>query len=70
LLRTPPVHAAPSTIFMLCRDRLWPALSPAAIAGIVQRRAQRTGVKGNFGGHCACSGFVTEASRQGIPCLT
>jgi len=51
----------------LWRNRLGPALSPAAIAAIVQRRAQRAGVKGDFGGHSLRSGFVTEAGRQGVP---
>lgn len=51
----------------LWRRRLGPALSPAAIAAIVQRRAGRAGVKGDFGAHSLRSGFVTEAGRQGIP---
>ena len=48
-------------------NRLGPPLSPAAIACIVQRRAQRAGITGNFGGHSLRSGFVTEAGRQGVP---
>lgn len=51
--------------------RLWkrkvgPALSPAAVGEIVQRRAQQAGLEGDFGGHSLRSGFVTEASRQGV----
>lgn len=40
-----------------------PALSPAAVGEIVQRRAR---LAGDFGGHSLRSGFVTEASRQGL----
>lgn len=52
--------------------RLWnrkigPALSPAAVGEIVQRRARSAGLEGDFGGHSLRSGFVTEAGRQGIP---
>lgn len=52
--------------------RLWKttigaALSPAAVCEIVQRRAQRAGLEGDFGGHSLRSGFVTEAGRQGVP---
>jgi integrase len=52
--------------------RLWKksigaALSPAAVGKIVQRRARRAGLKGDFGGHSLRSGFVTEAGRQGVP---
>ena len=50
----------------LWKARLGPPLSPAAIAEIVQRRAQRAGIEGNFAGHSLRSGFVTEAGRQGI----
>ena len=51
--------------------RLWkqwvgPALSPAAVGEIVQRRARLAGLEGGFGGHSLRSGFVTEASRQGV----
>jgi integrase len=51
--------------------RLWkhtvgPALSPAAVGEIVQRRARLAGLEGDFGGHSLRSGFVTEASRQGV----
>lgn len=52
--------------------RLWQnvrvggALSPAAVAAIVQRRAERAGLDGNFGGHSLRSGFITEGGRQGI----
>jgi integrase len=51
----------------LWKDRLGPALSPAAVGAIVQRRANRAGVVGNFGGHSLRSGFITEAGRQGVP---
>jgi integrase len=51
----------------LWKERVGPALSPAAVGEIVQRRAQLAGLEGNFGGHSLRSGFVTEASRQGVP---
>jgi integrase len=50
----------------LWKARLGPPLSPAAIAEIVQRRAKRAGIEGNFAGHSLRSGFVTEAGRQGV----
>lgn len=50
----------------LWKRRLGPALSPAAVGEIVQRRAQQAGLEGDFGGHSLRSGFVTEASRQGV----
>jgi len=50
----------------LWKQRVGPALSPAAIAAIVQRRAQAAGIPGDFGGHSLRSGFVTEAGRQGV----
>jgi integrase len=50
----------------LWKQRLGPALSPAAVGEIVQRRARLAGLEGDFGGHSLRSGFVTEASRQGI----
>jgi len=51
--------------------RLWGVrvglgLSPAAVGAIVQRRAARAGLTGDFGGHSLRSGFVTEGGRQGI----
>ncbi|MBD9437331.1 site-specific integrase [Pseudoxanthomonas sp. PXM03] len=46
--------------------RLGEGLSPAAVAAIVQRRAQLAGLEGDFGGHSLRSGFVTEGARQGI----
>ncbi len=52
--------------------RLWQstrvggALSPAAVAEIVQRRSTLAGLTGNFAGHSLRSGFVTEAGRQGV----
>ncbi|MEA9585866.1 site-specific integrase [Xanthomonas sp. WHRI 10064A] len=51
----------------LWKVRVGPALSPAAVAEIVQRRARQAGLEGDFGGHSLRSGFVTEASRQGVP---
>ena len=50
----------------LWKQRLGPALSPAAVGEIVQRRARLAGLEGDFGGHSLRSGFVTEASRQGV----
>jgi len=50
----------------LWKRRIGPALSPAAVGEIVQRRAQLAGLEGDFGGHSLRSGFVTEASRQGV----
>ncbi len=46
--------------------RVGPGLSPAAIAAIVQRRAARAGLDGDFGGHSLRSGFITEGGRQGV----
>lgn len=51
----------------LWNDRIGPALSPAAVGEIVQRRAKLAGLAGDFGGHSLRSGFVTEAGRQGVP---
>lgn len=51
----------------LWKQRVGPALSPAAVGEIVQRRAKRAGLEGDFGGHSLRSGFVTEAGRQGVP---
>lgn len=50
----------------LWKRRVGPALSPAAVGEIVQRRARQAGLEGDFGGHSLRSGFVTEASRQGV----
>jgi integrase len=50
----------------LWKQRVGPALSPAAVGEIVQRRARLAGLEGDFGGHGLRSGFVTEASRQGV----
>ena len=50
----------------LWKTTLGPPLSPAAVAEIVQRRALRAGIEGNFAGHSLRSGFVTEAGRQGV----
>lgn len=50
----------------LWKQRVGPALSPAAVGEIVQRRARLAGLQGDFGGHSLRSGFVTEASRQGV----
>lgn len=51
----------------LWKHRVGPALSAAAVGEIVQRRAKRAGLEGDFGGHSLRSGFVTEAGRQGVP---
>jgi len=48
------------------KTRVGPALSPAAIGAIVQRRAIMAKLEGNFGGPSLRSGFVTEGARQGI----
>lgn len=50
----------------LWKGRVGPGLSPAAVAEIVQRRALRAGIVGDFGGHSLRSGFVTEGGRQGV----
>ncbi|MGH8111026.1 MAG: site-specific integrase [Rhodanobacteraceae bacterium] len=50
----------------LWKTRIGPALSPAAVGAIVQRRAAQAGLKGDFGGHSLRSGFVTEGGRQGV----
>ncbi|MBL8300703.1 MAG: site-specific integrase [Rhodanobacteraceae bacterium] len=50
----------------LWKQRVGPALSPAAVGEIVQRRARLAGLEGDFGGHSLRSGFVTEASRRGV----
>jgi integrase len=50
----------------LWKRRIGGALSPAAVAAVVQRRAALAGLKGDFGGHSLRSGFVTEGSRQGV----
>jgi integrase len=51
----------------LWKTRIGPALSPAAVGEIVQRRARLAGLEGDFGGHSLRSGFVTEAGKQGVP---
>lgn len=48
------------------KTRVGPALSPAAVAAIVQRRAALASLKGDFAGHSLRSGFVTEGARQGV----
>jgi integrase len=50
----------------LWKRRIGPALSPAAVSEIVQRRARLAGLEGDFGGHSLRSGFVTEAGKQGV----
>ncbi|AZD61035.1 Phage integrase [Pseudomonas chlororaphis subsp. aurantiaca] len=42
-------------------------LSADQVARIVQRRAQLAGLEGDWAAHSLRSGFVTEASRQGVP---
>lgn len=51
----------------LWKGRVGPALSPAAIAGVVKRRAALAGVEGDWAGHSLRSGFVTEAGRKKVP---
>jgi Phage integrase family. len=51
----------------LWTNRISDALSPVAVGAIVQRRAASADLKGRFGGHGLQSGFVTEASHQGMP---
>jgi len=51
----------------LWKRRVGPALSPAAVGEIVQRRARMAALAGDFGGHSLRSGFVTEAGKQGVP---
>lgn len=51
----------------LWKNRVGPALSPAAVGELVQRRAKLAGLHGDFGGHSLRSGFVTEAGKQGVP---
>jgi integrase len=48
------------------KNRVGPALSPASVGKIVQRRAKLAGLDGNFGGHSLRSGFITEAGKQGV----
>jgi len=50
----------------LWKDRVGPALSPAAVGELAQRRARLADLEGDFGGHSLRSGFVTEASHQGV----
>lgn len=50
----------------LWKTRVGPALSPAAVGAIVQRRAASAELEGEFGGHSLRSGFVTEGARQGV----
>ncbi len=47
-------------------SRVGAALSPAAVAEIVQRRSALAQLSGSFAGHSLRSGFVTEAGRQGV----
>lgn len=47
--------------------RVGPALSPAAVGALIQRRAQRAGLTVDIGGHSLRAGFVTEAGAQGVP---
>lgn len=46
--------------------RLWKQRVGPAVGEIVQRRARMAGLEGEFGGHSLRSGFVTEASHQGV----
>lgn len=79
-LRGPAAHAlaawleaAPATSGPLFR-RLYKGgkvgregLSSDQVARIVQRRAKLAGLEGDWAAHSLRSGFVTEASRQGVP---
>lgn len=51
----------------LWKTHAGPALSPAAVGEIVQRRSHLVCLIGNFAGHSLRSGFVFEAGRQGVP---
>lgn len=51
----------------LWKTRVGHALSPAAIAEIVRKRASLAGLEGDWGGHSLRSGFVTEAGKKNIP---
>jgi site-specific recombinase XerD len=46
---------------------LGPALSAAAVRDIVKKRCALAGIEGEYSAHSLRSGFVTEASAQGIP---
>lgn len=50
----------------LWKQRVGPALSTAAVGEIVQQRTHLAGPEGCFGGHSVRSGFLTEASHQGV----
>lgn len=50
----------------LWKSRLGPALSPAAVAEIIRKRARLAGLDGDWGGHSMRSGFITEAGRRNI----
>ena len=49
------------------RGKIGGPLSPKAVGDIVKSRAKAAGLMGDFAGHSLRSGFVTEASRRGIP---
>lgn len=50
----------------LWKTRLGPALSPAAVAEVVRKRARLAGLEGDWAGHSMRSGFITEAGRRNI----
>jgi integrase len=50
----------------LWKNRVGPPLSPHAVAQVVQRRAAKAGLRGDFSGHSLRSGFVTEGGRRGV----
>ena len=52
---------------LLWGTRVGPALSPAAVGALIQRRAQCAGLTEPIGGHSLRAGFVTEAGREGVP---
>jgi integrase len=51
----------------LWKSKVGPALSPAAVAEVVRKRARMAGLEGDWAGHSLRSGFVTEAGRRNIP---
>ena len=48
-------------------DKVGEPLSPAAVRDIVKTRAALAGLEDDFSAHSLRSGFVTEATRQGVP---
>lgn len=50
----------------LWKTRIGAGLLDKAVALIIQCRAKRAGVEGDFCGHSPRSGFITEGGRQGL----